>query len=344
MDAAVVLRPLQDPRWSSFVTSHRSALPFHHPSWAAMLAECYRFRAFCITVQDQAGQIIAGLPVLEVRHGLGRPRWVSLPFTDHCPPLTTGAAGTGLARQLGEARRASGVGRFEVRAALPAGGAHRDGTFLTHHLALGASEEALLASFHPNQVRRNIRRAERAGVTIRLGDAEPDVTEVFYGLHTRTRRRLGVPVQPLRYFRLLWRRVLQPGLGAVLIAELDGAPVAGGIFLASGAACVYKYGASDERQWSARPNHLLFWEAIRWATAKGCRTFDFGRTDLGDEGLRQFKARWGTVERELAYSVFADAPPRVSGVGVPALLRSVIRRGPTVLPRALGEVLYRYTA
>ena len=40
MDVQVVLRPLQDPRWVAFVTSHPSALPFHHPSWAQMLAEC----------------------------------------------------------------------------------------------------------------------------------------------------------------------------------------------------------------------------------------------------------------------------------------------------------------
>jgi CelD/BcsL family acetyltransferase involved in cellulose biosynthesis len=344
MDAGVVLRPLQDPQWSSFVAGHCSALPFHHPSWAAMLAECYRFRAFCLTVQDRDGQIVAGLPVVEVRHGPGRRRWVSLPFTDYCPPLLAEVADAGVTRRLGETRRAYGVRCFEVRTALPAQDAHQNGTFLSHQLVLGAAEDALLASFHPNQVRRNIRRAERAGVTIRVGDAEPDVTEVFYSLHTRTRRRLGVPVQPLRYFRLLWRRVLQPGLGTVLVAELDGVPVASGIFLASGATCVYKYGASDERRWDARPNHLLFWEAIRWATAKGCRTFDFGRTHLADEGLRQFKARWGTVERELAYSVFADTPPRVSGGGTPALLCSVIRHGPTVVPRVLGEVLYRYTA
>jgi CelD/BcsL family acetyltransferase involved in cellulose biosynthesis len=343
MDAEVVLRPLQDLRWSAFVANHGSALPFHHPSWAAMLAECYRFRAFCLTVDDHAGQILAGLPVVEV-YRRGRPAWVSLPFTDECPPLVIPGAGIELAGRLDEVRRAFGVRRLEVRAELRGEGVQRHDAFLSHRLALDRSEDEVFAALHSNQVRRNIRRAERAGVKVRLGQAEADVTEVFYRLHLRTRHRLGVPVQPLRYFRLLWQRFLEPGLGAVIIAELGGVPIAAGVFLAYGETCVYKYGASDERHLDARPNHLLFWEAIRWAMAQGCRTFDFGRTDLADNGLREFKSRWGTVERECVYSVLADRPIRAGGGGVPPPLRSAIRRGPMFVPRVLGELLYRRTA
>src|SRR5213080_1957341 len=70
MDVEVVLRPLHDTRWPAFMAGHPSALPFHHPSWAAMLAECYGFRAFCLTVEDRAGDLLAGLPVIEVRRAL----------------------------------------------------------------------------------------------------------------------------------------------------------------------------------------------------------------------------------------------------------------------------------
>ena len=338
------LRPLRDPHWSAFVAGHRSALPFHHPSWAAMLAECYGFHAFCLAVSDRAGRMLAGLPVIEVRHRAGRPRWVSLPFTDECPPLAVEEAEDSLSGWLDEARRAHGARRLEVRGELAGAGAQRDGTFLTHRLPIDRSVDDVFASLHANQVRRNIRRAQRAGVVIRPGAAEEDLTRVFYRLHIRTRHRLGVPVQPLRYFRLLWRRLLEPGHGTVLIAESDGVPVAAGVFLASREVCVYKYGASDERRWGVRPNHLLFWAAIKWAMARGCGTFDFGRTDLGDDGLREFKSRWGTQEGRLTYSVLSDTPVRASGGGVPAPLRAVIRHGPRLVPRVLGELLYRHTA
>jgi CelD/BcsL family acetyltransferase involved in cellulose biosynthesis len=345
MDVEVLLRPLHDSRWSAFVAAQPCALPFHHPSWASMLAECYGFRAFCLTVADRSGTILAGIPVIEVGGRVSRRRWVSLPFTDICPPLAADGAPPDLIARLDDARRGFGVPRMEIRAKVAGGTAQPDGVFLTHELALDRPGEEIFASLHPNQVRRNIRRAERAGVVIRTGRVEADVTTVFYRLHTRTRRRLGVPVQPLRYFRLLWRRLLEPGHGTVMIAELAGVPVAAAVFLAAGGTCVYKYGASDERHWTARPNHLLFWEAIRWAAARGCRTFHFGRTDLPDRGLREFKSRWGTVERDLTYSVLADAPVRATGdTGLPTPVRSVIRHGPMFVPRVLGELLYRYTA
>lgn len=344
MNVDVTLCPVTEPRWSAFVAKHPSTLPFHHPSWAQMLAECYRFSAGCLLVEDPAGMVVAGLPLIEIRRPPGRRRWVSLPFTDECPPLTTGPVGDQLSGWLDRARRGYGVGRLEIRAELPGLPVQRDAEFLTHRLPLARSAEEVFTSLHPNQVRRNIRRAQRAGVVVRSADAEADLTRVFYRLHTRTRHRLGVPVQPLRYFRLLWRRVIEPGLGTVLIAESGGVPVAAGVFLASPHVCVYKYGASDERYWNVRPNHLLFWTAIRWAMARGCRTFDFGRTDLGDEGLREFKSRWGTEEQRLGYSVLSDTGVQAGGGGVPAPVRWAIRRGPRFVPRVLGELLYRHTA
>jgi CelD/BcsL family acetyltransferase involved in cellulose biosynthesis len=334
-------RPLQDPQWTAFVAGHDSALPFHHPSWATAVAECYGFPAFALTLDDSDGRIVAGLPVIEVRRHREPARWVSLPFTDSCPPLMGADADGVLAPRLDAARRAAGVSRLEVRGDLPGPAVRPLGTYLAHRLPLTGTEQEVYGRLHANQVRRNIRRAERAGVSVRVGDTETDVTRVFYRLHTRTRRRLGVLVQPLRYFRLLWRHVLQPGHGVVMIAEWEGEPVAAAVFLASAGTCVYKYGASDERHWNVRPNHLLFWEAIRGARARGCRTLDFGRTDLEDRGLWEFKARWGTDVQELTYHLIADGPPGPGPAGLPGPTRSLIRHAPQIVPRALGEVLYR---
>jgi Acetyltransferase (GNAT) domain len=159
-----------------------------------------------------------------------------------------------------------------------------------------------------------------------------------------TRQRLGVPVQPHRYFRVLWRRMIHSGVGFVAIASIGDTPVAAAVFLTFNGTIVYKYGASDPSYWNTRANHLLFWEAIRWACGQGFHTLDFGRTGLGDASLREFKSRWGTVERSITYTVIADDAPPSRRDEVPSLAREVIRRSPTQVTRGLGSILYRYTA
>ena len=40
-----------------------------------------------------------------------------------------------------------------------------------------------------------------------------------------------------------------------------------------------------------------------WGCENDYSTFDFGRTESGNEGLREFKRGWGTDETTLSYAV-----------------------------------------
>jgi hypothetical protein len=311
-----------EARWRELVARDEQALPFHLPAWSQLLAECYGLRPFVVL----AGE--GGLPLLQV----GRRRWSALPFTDVCPPLGDAAAVT---RTLDALR---GRARVEVRAALP--GAASAAVAWRHVLALSPGVES---RFHPSQVVRNIRRAEREGVHVREARCEGDVTGLYYDLHVRTHRRLGAPVQRRRFFALLWRRLLEPGHGHVLIAEHEGRPAAAAIFLTAGRTTIYKYGASDERLWGVRPNHLLFREAIARAVAEGHAAFDFGRTDFDDAGLRAFKRGWGADEEELVHSCLGGAPAPARGARAAALARRTLQVAPPWVSRAAG-LLYGHAA
>ncbi len=324
--ASLTLDPA-DPGWGAFVAAHPEALPYHHPSWIATLAECYGFRPFVLAVAGPSGRIAAGLPVMEIAHGpRGRARWVALPFTDRCPPLAVDdGAERALAAALPPAAGAAGVARAEVRA--PVAGLAAEAVAVQHVLDLAPGADALARGFS-SAARRGVRKARREGVEIRTAASEADLAGIYYGLHLRTRRRLGVPVQPRRFFKLLWRHVIAPGHGRLLLAYADGVPIAGAVFLEAGRTVVYKYGASDAAAWSRRPNNLLFAEAIAQAAERGFAAFDFGRSDLADEGLRAFKAGWGAQERPLVYAA--------AGAGEAA--------APPLVCRGLGEALYRYAA
>jgi CelD/BcsL family acetyltransferase involved in cellulose biosynthesis len=346
-DAAVVELQLSDLRWRTFVASHPDALVFHRPAWAEMIVDCYGYRPFVLASLDADGTIAGGLPVIEVRSLRRQPRWVALPFSDLCPPLLSPqlSADT-LTRALDDARRAAGVPALEVRAALAErANAHLHRDAVIHTTTLERDPDALFARCHHSQVQRNVRRAEQEHkISIRRADSARDLTRCFYSLHVQTRRRQGMPVQPRRFFEALWTHLLQPGDGYLLLAHADSEPVAGAVFLAGTSTITYKYGASDAAFWRLRPNHLLFWHALRTACEDGYRWFDFGRSDLSDRGLRDFKSGWAAEEQPLLYTTLAErAPEDGSGRGL-AAARALLRRSPGWACRAAGELFYRYAA
>ena len=343
--SGVTVLELTDPRWEDFVARQPSATPFHHPHWGMLIADCYGFRAFAVATSDATGEIQAGLPVIEVRHFRGAPKWVTLPFTDYCPPLVPASQEeTDLVGALQRASNAAGVRRVEIRAPV-AGASSVSRRALRHVVPLDGDPAQVYAGFR-SSVRRHIAQAGRSGVTIRQAESPEDLVDTFYQLHLRTRRRFGVPIQPRRFFRMLWEYVIRTGLGSVLIAEASASPVAAEVFLSWNGTTISKFSASDERAWSLRANNLITWHLIKTACELGSRWLDFGRTDAGSEGLSVFKRSWGAVEEPLVYATLGAGPEPAPATDGKAghLLASVIRHGPPVLCRAAGETLYRYAA
>lgn len=334
---------LADPRWLAFVNASTSATPFHHPAWARLLTECYGFRAFAVAI-EQRGVITAGLPVTEVKRPLGARRWVSLPFTDHCAPLVAETDTEQLLAEATQQAARAGISQIEVHAPLEGSGIHLRAEGVIHTLHVSPDPQVVRRSFHKSQVIRSINRAEKGPITVRRGDSAADLTEAYYDLHVRTRRKQGVPVQSRRFFELLWKHMLSQGLGFVLLAYSGKIPIAGAVFLAWNGTVTYKYGASNPDYLQLRPNHLVMWEAIRWSCENGFHTFSFGRSDLDNKGLRDFKNGWGTHEEELRYSGIGGDPLGVPMEGMLGALAIVIRRSPLWVTRSLGEILYPFVA
>lgn len=337
MTTTEVLDPLVDPRWTALVSTAPEALVFHQPLWMRLLAEHYGYEPEAVCVVGHDGRLRAGLPLARVSSRLTGRRLVALPFSDLCPPLTTPGAGAEERAALGRAVAARAIAAglpLEVRA--PFG--ELGGRCATrHHLhVLDLRGDAAPAS----TTRRNVGKARRAGVVVEWRADRPALDD-FYALHLQTRRRQGVPTQPKGFIRG-FDRLFAAGLGVVGLALLDGAAVAAAVFLGTGSTLVYKYGASDRAASGARPNHLLFAEAIERARAGGFDRLDLGRTDIGHEGLRRFKASWGADEQPLTYTYLGREPPAPGRSRAERLLAAVITRTPAVTGRALGAAFYRH--
>jgi len=336
---------LADPMWTSFVESHASATPFHHPAWAKVLADAYRFDAVGLVLVDGSGKVEAAIPIIRLGRRPSRRRWVSLPFTDWCAPLIadgTGAAALG--ERLDEVRRKIGLVSLEIRDGLPGDHGYPLPQGHRHVLALQSDADELFAGFDSSRVRRKLRRAEREDVSVRRSNSVEELLDVFYPLHVATRRRLGVPVQPRRFFEVLGRDYLAGGLGFVVTAYREDTPLSSAVILDYNGRLYYKFSASDRSQGDVGAGQAVVWDAVRWGCENGHREFDFGRTEHGNEGLRAFKRAWGADERDLTYTVLAERPPRPPGGKALKLLGPVIQKSPEIVTRVIGRAGYRHTA
>ena len=331
-----------DKHWIEFVASKSQATVFHHPAWLKPLAECYGFRPFVMAVCDASGHVLAGLPVMEVRSLLRGRRWVSLPFTDYCPPLYNDLDALGqLTRDLAFLYQAGRVPKIEIRWELPEyPPIQSHPAYYLHTVTLASDPQVVMKGFERVH-RQNIGTAEKRGVHIERG-TELEHLRRFYQMQLETRRRKGLPVQPWKFFDLLGKHVFSQGHGFILLAYKDAQCLAGGLFLHWQQTLTYKYAASSGDDQQYRPNNLLTWTAMQWGCENGYTAFDLGRTDLENAGLRRFKKGWGAKESPLTYSMLSAAPPATSDSKLMSLMEPLIQKAPPWVCRAAGELLYRH--
>lgn len=339
-----VVSPLAIPDWDQNIQVFSSAGVFHRAAWVRTLVGAYGHQPAFIVWPHAVG--LAGvLPLMEVSTILGNRVGVSLPFTDACPPLVD-LQEPDLIGSLFDAAmvhgRTSGWKSVEFRGAAIPLHSQPSATYFAHELDLSIDAQTLLKQFTP-AVRRALHRAQNEGVHLDFISGLPAIEE-YFKLHCGTRKRHGLPPQPWRFFRLLANNLTNGRFGFVARARFGSQTIAAAIFLMAGDLAYYKYGASDPVFQRLRPNNLLMWGAINRLASLGCKSLDFGRTSLANEGLRRFKLGWGAVESKLHYYRV-----RVSdGTVIPAADRStgwhtaIFRRMPIGLLKFAGKFLYRF--
>jgi lipid II:glycine glycyltransferase (peptidoglycan interpeptide bridge formation enzyme) len=204
------------------------------------------------------------------------------------------------------------------------------------------SDSAVVASrFHSHHVRQLKKAQKNDALRVERGTG-PDSLQQFYRVHVQTRQRLGLPVQPRRFFRLLGEHIMQPGLGHVALAYDNDECVAADVFFHWKDTITYKYSAGTDAAKESRANFLLIWDTIQWGCDRGYCWLDLGRSEESNAGLRTFKARWGTEETPLTYTSVPANPvdPRQSRL-IPTV-HAIIRRSPEWVCRVMGELFYKY--
>ncbi len=338
-----VVDPLSDPRWECFIRAHPRATVFHTRGWLQALKRFYGYSPVAFTTSAPHEKLRNAAVFCEVQTWLTRRRLVSLPFSDHCEPLMDDPEDVQaiLSHLTKDARRWRHI---EMR---PRTGIHRSRplfhkseSYCLHLLDLSADLEIIFQRMHAHCVRRKIRRARREGVTCEHGNSAKLMRE-FYDLQVATRRRHGLPPQPLAWFATLAQCLGEDF--TIWSARRNDTPLASMITLGFRGQMVYKYGASNAVHHSLGSVPLLMWEIIEHAKSNGYRELDLGRSALDHKGLLRFKDHLGAQRVILDYQRY----PAGSGVASPKKLglrmgNWVLARMPEWLLVSLGELLYRH--
>jgi len=320
------------PEWDAFVRRQAGWSHFHLHGWRTVIEKTYGNEGVYLAAHDSAGSLSGVLPLVRVRSPLFGHFLVSMPFVNYGGPLGSDDAVRALVAEARAIATRDKVKLLELRSRreLPIDLAvsHRK---ITVTLPLPSSTpEPLWAGFDAN-VRRRVKRSQKAGVEIRFG---LDQLDPFYDVFTRHMRDLGTPVHSKRLFEAVAEVFPDVWFGC---AWYQGQPIAaiGGFVWDKEFEVTWASALRAHKELAA--NMHLYWAFMERCIANGISIFNFGRCTPG-EGTHRFKLQWGSKDETLWWYQSGAA----EGGGTPSPDDARYAWGPRIwskLPLALANVL-----
>ena len=147
--------------------------------------------------------------------------------------------------------------------------------------------------------RRNVRKAQREGLEVYEATEREELFD-YFGIYQSTMKRHHRKGVTCEFFDLLYELLVREHKAMVLLARKGNKTVAGIVLLLHNAKAYWWSGASLEDSWGVRPNELLIWHAVEWASNSGISSLDLGPTPVEvDSGLNVFKRHFGAERTDL---------------------------------------------
>jgi serine/alanine adding enzyme len=323
------------PAWDRFVLDTEGSHPAQLSAWLGLTERTYGVRPHAWLAED-GGSVRGILPLFEKRR-LGRsPVLFSAPGGLLAADAAAARALLDAAREEVASRRVDHVELRDQRVRWP--DLATSSEHCTHVLALADDADAQWCAFDP-KLRNQIRKAQRAGFTVRWG---AEHVGAFCRVMLENMRDLGTPMRAERWFRSALDTL--GDRAALLVIAFRHEPV-GGMFLAVHRGCAIDLWASSlRRHFEHCPNQMLYWEAIQEAIRRGLRAFDFGRSQW-DTGTYRFKEQWGARAVPLHYQYLfrgaGEIPTFAAQQQRMDLAVRIWKRLPLPVARVLGEPIRR---
>ena len=347
-----VVDPLTDGRWDAFVESQPGATVYHLAAWAGILATAYRHRPTALALEDGNGRLHGILPLVYKAGPVTGRRLASLPIVNLGGPLA-GTPALEAALVAAACRVAEEMGatlRVFSRSAsfgdlLPSADVAPMSPAWVAPVPDNVSDVPGAGKQRAN-LARYIRKAQAAGLTGREATSAEDL-RAFHRVYLRTAMKHRAVPHSLRLFEQVRRALAPRGAFQLVLIERDGEPVAGGLNLVWRDLVEALFFGVDERCLDARPSHLLHWETLRIAHARGLARVNFGSAERGGSQAA-FKAQWG-AEPLSAYRLVHPSAPASAEQAQPAttlwdrrFAETVWTRTPIPVMHLAGDRMHRY--
>ncbi len=316
---AVPRNEIQPGLWDGFCDSSDQAWLWHRYAFQTVLCTWPGRKDASFAVRESSGQrrLLALVPLHRIERRLGGLLPISLLDSLGGPALSNDVANKTRERILDFIVRhlAKMADRrcVQVRLALsPMAPAWRqaDAPRVNPLLSLGCrdnSGQTWVVDLRPGiaalwqglegRTRTAVRKAEKAGVTIRLADRPGDLNH-YYRLHQQTYLRTRAQPHPKAYFESIWNHMMSAGLARIYVAELNGEIIAAQNFAVYKRAALYWTGAASAPGLDSGANSLLQWHAMQWMCQSGLEWYETGEafpaaTQGKLKGLNDFKKGFG---------------------------------------------------
>ncbi len=283
--------------WDDLVDEDHGASFFHKVGWAAALREAGKGSETLYLTIHVEGKPAAGMPAVEVERGPVR-ILASMPVGTYgglvLPPDSPAGASEALLETFSGLARGAGVAAAYVTdnagrlpAELPGFEVHVE---QAHRISLKAGYESVWAGFRPS-ARNKVRKARKAGVTVRRARSEADFLE-YHDMLVECSARWGEACEfGPGFFSFL--SSLDGDDVQMWLAEHDGTVIGGDLNFALHGRIMNWGNVSRDSARSLAPNNLLHAAAMEAGVEEGCVEYDLGAS-AGIEGVDAFKSAFGT--------------------------------------------------
>jgi CelD/BcsL family acetyltransferase involved in cellulose biosynthesis len=295
-------------RWNDYVERHPEGR-FCHRFEYRCIQSVYGYTPFYVALLKE-GEIVGVLPAFAARSVIFGRKLVSQPFSEYGGPLLDGTVSSNDMRLSVDWMRGflaeHKIAALEMHGCRGMPDGHRRDFVPMHEhqaaqLDLGDSLDEIWNRVISYDVRKAVKKAERAGLTVEERSDPETIRRDFYPLYLGSMKRLGAPAHSVDYYLAC---KLAFGTAMKIFWSKNGDALLAGLL---GFTCGHRVNivntVSDERYWHLRPNDLVHWEFIKWAHGAGYTCFDFGSVRY--EGQSRYKKKWGCTFDGHAYYFLA---------------------------------------